>query len=112
MPDDLETLRKKKMMEMLANQQSHNPEVQQQMQQQAELQAHLKKLMSALLDRDAMARLNTIRTTKPEFALQLEIGLFQLFQQGKIRPVITDAQLKQILNSIVPDKKETKIVRR
>jgi programmed cell death protein 5 len=110
MADDLETLRKKKMMEYLSRQQ--NPEAQQAMQKQAELENHLKKLMLALLERDAMTRLNTIKATKPEFALQVEMGLFQLFQAGRIKPPVSDAQLKHILNQFVPDKKETKITRR
>lgn len=110
--DTLEQIRKRKMQNYIAE--SQNAQLQQQMaqeQQMQEMQAQIKGLMSMLLSKEAQERIANIRLIKPEFALQVEVYLLQMYQAGKLRGVITDEQLKAILDQIVK-KKETKIIRK
>ncbi len=110
--DTAEDIKKRKMENYLA--QSQNPQFQQQFaaeQQAAELQAQIKQVISTILSKEAQERIANIRTIKPEFALQVEVYLLQLFQAGRLKPVLTDGQLKAILDQLVK-KRETKIIRK
>lgn len=81
------------------------------LQQAAQLQAELKKAMAQLLTPAAASRLSNVRSVKPQFALQVELYLLQLFQEGKLTAPLDEEKLKRILSNFV-EKKETKIVRR
>lgn len=108
----IDEIRKKKMENYLAQQQ--NPNIQQQMaeeQQAREIQAQIKKVMTTLLSKEAQERISNIRTVKPDLAIQVEIYLLQMFQAGRLRPIVTDAQLKAMLDQLIK-KKETKIIRK
>ncbi|MEA3343190.1 MAG: DNA-binding protein [archaeon] len=110
--DTAEEIKKRKMENYLA--QSQGAQFQQQMaaeQQATELQAQIKQVISTILSKEAQERIANIRIVKPEFALQVEIYLLQLFQAGRLKPVITDEQLKAILDQLVK-KRETKIIRK
>jgi len=111
MPDELEELRKRRMQEYAAMQ---NASIDQQMaaqQQAAEMQAQLKMIMGHILTPEARQRMANIRVAKPDFAMQIELYLAQLFQSGQIRKPLTDSELRAILDKLV-QKKETKIMRR
>lgn len=108
----IDEIRKKKMENYLAQQQY--PNMQQQMaeeQQAREIQTQIKKVMTTLLSKEAQERIANIRTVKPDLAIQVEIYLLQMFQAGRLRPVVTDGQLKAILDQLIK-KKETKIIRK
>ena len=66
----------------------------------------LRKLMS----KEAMERMSRLKLVKPDLAAQLELYLVQLYQTGKIGTLISDDQLKLILESLT-SKKEFKIIR-
>ncbi len=111
MPDELEELRKRRMQEYAAAQ---NQAIDQQLalQQQAqELQAQLKIIMGQVLTPEARQRVANIRVAKPDFAMQIELYLAQLYQAGQLRKPLTDAELRNILDKLV-QKRETRIVRR
>lgn len=111
MADELEELRKRRMQEYASMQ---NQQMNQQMamqQQAAELQSQLKMIMPQILSPEARQRISNIRAAKPDFAMQVELYLVQLFQAGQIKRPLTDAELRNILDKLV-QKKETKIVRR
>ncbi len=111
MPDELENLRKRRMQEYAAMQ---NQGIEQQLalqQQAAELQAQLKMIMPQILSAEARQRIANIRVAKPDFAMQVELYLVQLFQAGQIKRPLTDIELRNILDKLV-QKKETKIIRR
>ena len=108
----IDEIRKKKMENYLAQQQ--NPNIQQQMaqeQQALEIQAQIKKVMGTILSKEAQERIANIRMIKPDLAIQIEIYLLQMFQAGRLRPIVTDEQLKAMLDQMIK-KKETKIIRK
>lgn len=109
--DELEELRKRRMQEYAAMQ---NRQIDQQVamqQQTAELSAQLKMIMPQILSAEARQRIANIRVAKPDFAMQVELYLVQLFQAGQIKRPLNDAELRNILDKLV-QKKETKIIRR
>ena len=57
----------------------------------------LKKIVrSRVLTKDAIERLGRLRMVKPEVAEQIELFIIQLYQQGQIKSMIDDKQLKEI----------------
>ena len=109
----LEEIRKRKMQDYLAS--SRDAQYPQQMmaeQQQAmEMQAQIKQIMGTILSKEAQERISNIRNVKPDLAIQVEIYLLQLFQAGRLKPPLTDEQLKLILDQLVR-KRETQIIRK
>jgi DNA-binding TFAR19-related protein (PDSD5 family) len=59
-----------------------------------------KTLLQSVLDKAARERLNRVRMVKPELASQIELYLIQLYEAGKLRSQMTDAQLKDILEML------------
>jgi programmed cell death protein 5 len=76
-----------------------------------EIEEAKKNIIRQILTSDARERLNNIRMAKPEFAEQLENQLIALAQSGRIKSMINDAQLKEILRQIMPKKREISITR-
>ena len=72
----------------------------------------LKRLVkSRVLTKDALERLGRLRMVKPDLAEQIELFIVQLYQQGQIKSMIDDTQLKEILEGIT-SKKEFNIRKR
>jgi programmed cell death protein 5 len=105
--DELEEIRRQRMMQLQQQQIAEQEQVRRQQQVQAQIQSILMQVMEP----EARERLNTIKLTKPEFAAAVEQQLFALAQSGRLRQKITDDQLKQLLSQIVPQKKEFNIRR-
>ena len=105
--DELEELRKRRLMAL--QQKVADEQRQVQMEQQAELQKQA--LLKKILAPEARQRLTNLRMVRPEFTDQLELQLIQLAQQGKLPIPLTDVQLKQILAQLQTQKRETKIRR-
>lgn len=57
-------------------------------------------LLQNVLDKAARERLNRVRMVKPELAAQIELYLIQLYDAGKLKSQMTDAQLKDILEML------------
>ena len=64
-----------------------------------------KAVLKKVLSKEATERLGRIKLVKPEIANQLELYLVQLYQSGKIGTMITDEQLKMILEQIATKQK-------
>ncbi|MBR1368641.1 hypothetical protein RJ53_03615 [Methanocalculus chunghsingensis] len=107
--DELAELRQRRLAQLQQQQQSeeHEAERQRQVEQQVQM------VLMQVLEPEARERLNTIKLTKPDFARAVEQQLVMLAQQGRLssKQKITDAQLKQLLAQLVPQKKDFKIRR-
>ncbi len=109
--DELEALKRKKLEELQkeqANALTHQVEQENQLEQQIE---QLEMVVKETFTRDALSRYGNIKAAHPEKAVQLLVVLAQLIQQGKIQQ-INDAQLKEILKKLTPEKKDFKIIRK
>ena len=78
----------------------------------AELSAQKEIILKQILSSEARLRLNNVKMVKPDVATTVENYLINLASQGKLRPPVTDEQLKQILLSIQQPKRDFKINRR
>lgn len=79
---------------------------------EAEFNAQKEIILKQILSSEARLRLNNVKMVKPDVANNVENYLINLASQGKIRPPVTDDQLKQILLSIQQPKRDFKINRR
>ena len=105
--EELEELRKKK---LLALQRQLSDE-QKGQQAQQQLEAQKQTLLRNILTPEARQRLTNLKMVKPEFTDQLELQLIQLAQQGRLPIPLADEQLKQILIQLQTRRRETKIRR-
>ena len=105
--EELEALRKKKLLELQRRLSQESQRVQAQQQFEAQKQAVLRRILTA----DARQRLTNLKMVKPEFAEQLELQLIQLAQQGRIELPINDKQLKEILIRLQSSRRDIKIRR-
>ena len=79
---------------------------------EAEINAQKEVILKQILSSEARLRLNNVKMVKPDVANTVENYLISLASQGKLRPPVTDDQLKQILLSIQQPKRDFKINRR
>ncbi len=77
-----------------------------------EINAQKEIILKQILSSEARLRLNNVKMVKPDVANTVENYLLSQASQGKIRPPVTDEQLKQILISIQQPKHDFKINRR
>ena len=105
--DELEELRKRRMMELQRRIAQEQERIQ--MQQQIEMQKQA--VLRQILTPEARQRLNNLKMVKQEYTEQLELQLIQLAQTGKINLPITDEQLKEILTRLQSQKRDIKIRR-
>ncbi len=105
--EELEALRKKKLVELQQRLAQEQQKVQMQQQIEMQKQALLRKILTA----KARQRLTNLKMVKPDFAEQLELQLIQLAQQGRVNIPITDEQLKDILIKLQPRRRDIKIRR-
>ena len=104
--DELAEIRRQRMMQL-----QQQMAEQEQVQRQQAMQAQIQTVLMQAMEPEARERLNTIKLAKPEFAAAVEQQIVALAQSGRLRQKITDAQLKQLLSQIVPQKKEFNIRR-
>jgi programmed cell death protein 5 len=105
--EELEALRKRRMLEL----QQRMVAEQQQAQTQQQLERQKQALLRRILTPEARSRLTNLNMVKPEFTQQLELQLIQLAQQGRINLPITDEQLKELLVRLQSGRRDYKIRR-
>ncbi len=105
--EELESLRKRRMLEL----QQRMVEEQKQVQAQQQLEGQKQALLRRILTPEARSRLTNLNIVKPEFTQQLELQLIQLAQGGRISLPITDEQLKELLIRLQSGKRDYKIRR-
>lgn len=106
--DELELIRQRKMQEMMARQQEAALREEQARQLEAQKQSALRQILTP----EARLRLSNLKMARPELAEAVENQLIMLAQSGRIQQQIDDDTLKQLLQRIVPKKREIKIERR
>jgi len=105
--EELENLRKRRMLEL----QQRMVEEQKEAQVQQQLEGQKQALLRRILTPEARRRLTNLNMVKPEFTQQLELQLIQLAQAGRINLPITDEQLKELLVRLQSGKRDYKIRR-
>ena len=105
--EELENLRKRKMLEL----QQRMVDEQKQAQAQQQLERQKQALIRRILTPEARSRLTNLKMVKPEFTQQLELQLIQLAQAGRINIPITDEQLKELLVRLQSGKRDYTIRR-
>lgn len=105
--EEIEELKKRKMLELRAQLQEQQRQAELRRQYEVQKRAAIQQILTP----EARGRLANIRAAKPKFAEQLELQLIQLAQSGRLTSKITDAQLKEILGRLQTRKREFKIRR-
>jgi len=100
MAEDIEEIRKRKLMELQKKYLEQQREQEEAIRQEMELEAQLNAIMRRILTPEARERLGRVKLVRPELARQVELILVQLYQAGQIREPIDDAKLKKILAQI------------
>lgn len=106
--EELEELKKRRMLEL----QQQQVEKERQAQMQQELEAQKQAILRQILTPEARERLNRIKIVKPELAEAVELQLIQLAQAGRLGNVLTDDQLKTILRRLTDKQRDIKITRK
>ena len=108
--DELADLRRRRL-EQLQRQSLDQQSMEEQLQRQKQAEAQIHQVLLQILEPEARERLANIKLTKPEFARGIEQQLVALAQSGRLKQKITDAQLKDLLRQLVPEKKDWNIRR-
>lgn len=106
--EEVETLRKRRMLEL--QRRLAQEEQRFQMQQQVEMQKQA--LLRRILSPDARQRLTNLKMVKPEYAEQIELQLIQLAQAGRLKIPVSDDELKEILSRLQSQRRDIKIRRK
>ena len=108
MDDELEEIKKRKLMELQKQQEMAAIQEEQRRQIEAERAAILRQILTP----EARERLARIKMAHPEIAENVENQLIALAQAGRIDRMIDDATLKRILERAIPRRREIRIERR
>ena len=111
MDEELEKLRKKKLLE-LQQQKQFEESMDEQDSQQKDFEEKKKMILRSILTSKARERLGNIKISRPEIADNIENQLIMLAQSGRLESKINDAQLREILHKIIPKKRDINITRR
>lgn len=106
--DELEAIRRRKLAEL--QQAQEQALAQQQMREQAQAQRQL--ILRQILTPEARERLARIELAYPELKESIENQLIALAQSGRVQRMIDDMTLRQILERVIPKKRDIKIERR
>ena len=105
---ELEAIRQRRMAELQQQAQSQASQQEQAQRREAQKQGVLRQILTP----EARDRLANIRLANPQMAESVEMQLIQLAQSGRLRGVIDDTMLRNILAQIAPQRREITIERR
>ena len=112
MDDELEQLRKKKMQDLQQQTISEEDFEEQDHQQRKQHEEQRKAILRTVLTTEARERLGRIKVARPEIAENIENQLITLAQSGRLKTKITDKQLRELLQQILPKKRDIKITKK
>ena len=110
--DDLEEIRRRKLMELQAQRQRELEELARQEEMARRIEEQKRLILKAILEPEARERLSRIKLAHPDVAEAVENQLIALAQSGKLRSKINDEMLREILKRAMPKRRETKIIRK
>ncbi len=110
--DELEEIRKRKLMELQAQRQRELEELARQQELARKIEEQKRAILSAILEPEARERLTRIKLAHPEIAEAVENQLIALAQAGRIKNKLTDEMLKELLKRAMPKRRETRIIRK
>jgi len=110
--DELEEIRRRKLMELQAKREKELEELAKQQEMQRQIEMQKKAILRAILEPEARERLTRIKLAHPEIAEAVENQLIALAQSGRLTRKITDDMLVEILKRIMPKKREIRIIRK
>lgn len=111
MDDELEAIRKKKLLE-LQQQQMRSQEAFEDEARKKEVEEQKKTVLRQILTTEARERLGRIKVARPDVAENIENQLILLAQSGQLKNKINDEQLRELLSKLIPKKRDIKIRRR
>jgi programmed cell death protein 5 len=107
--EELEELRRRKLQELQVQQE----QVAEVKERNAALESQRQAILRGVLMPDARERLGRLKTAYPQVASMVEQQLIMLAQSGRLgNQRIDDNTLRQILEKVVPQKRDIKIERR
>jgi len=107
--DELEEIRRRKLLEI--QRQKELEELRRQEEMRKQYEAQKQAILRAILEPEARERLGRLKLAHPDIAEAVEAQLVYLAQAGKIQSKISDEMLVEILKR-AQKKRETKIVRK
>jgi len=111
MDDELEKIRKKKLLE-LQQQQIFSQQAAEEEENIKEFEEQKKMVLRKILTNEARERLGRIKVARPEIVENIENQLIMLAQSGQLKNKINDEQLRELLSKILPKKRDINIKRR
>ena len=105
---ELEAIKQRRMAELQQQAQSQASQQEQAQRMEAQKQGVLRQILTP----EARDRLANIRLANPQMAESVEMQLIQLAQSGRLRGVIDETMLRNILAQIAPQRREITIERR
>ena len=103
--DDIEQIKQRRLLEL--QQKNIQNQINQQQKFQTQVDA-LEDLARRVLSKEALARYGNIKSAHPELAMKILVVIAQIMQQTNVKE-LTDEQFKEVLQHIIPEKRETKI---
>jgi len=110
MDDEVEDIRKKKMLEL--QQQINSQSSLEEESRKKRFDEQKKAVLRQILTTEARERLGRIKVARPDVAENIENQLIMFAQSGQLKNKINDEQLRELLSKIIPKKRDIKIKRR
>jgi programmed cell death protein 5 len=112
MDEELEKLKKKKLLEM-EQQAAYQDSIEEQQEiQKKQFEEQKKMILRSILTTKARERLGRIKVARPEIVENIENQLIMAAQNGQLKNKINDEQLRMLLSKAIPKKRDIKIKRR
>ena len=112
MDDELEALRKKRLLDLQRQQMGSQEASFEEEARRQEFEEQKKAALRKILTNEARERLGRIKTARPEVAENIENQLIMFAQSGQLKNKINDEQLRELLSKLIPKKRDIKIRKR